>query len=390
MGILFFAIGVLLIFGFKFYRNDFVPIIILYLISYISFYIVPQFDQINYDLSLSTWLLYSGSIVLTLIPLKKINLRLFNRLDTGLIKKFLLLSFPFILFAVIYLLPYAIAGISVNAYDLRTNLKNESLLPSGILTTIAVGICFFNIYYLFIFFIGILYRFPWYYQVISFLGSISYIVNSFAFAARDGIVVTFILSTIFIKLFTPYFSKKSRRVTYVIFFISIITGLTYIYSVTTDRFGSTNEDIFAGTFSYISQQPAVFNTNIVERDFYYGLDLRFPLISSIFTGEVKEFDRSTPYEWMFGTWLADMYSISGFWSLFVFLFVLSIVFPVILKSLQQSSIIAYLLFSLLIVQLLVQGVFYFRLGNQGGNLFLIIMVFVIFYFYKIRYGQIKI
>ncbi|WP_162425985.1 O-antigen polymerase [Pontibacter pudoricolor] len=379
------------------HKNGAIVIIGLYITSaFFSLFITPELLGFSTENRYSPilYLFYSLLIIFILIPLKFLpNHRglVPEIMPTKLYKKIFILMGLAAIYSVLYQFPYALKVFSVGAHEIRNslNVEKESALPVSIFTTIAVAVSSFYIIYIFLFFLSYKQGLNIYYKLLSFIGSVSYVVSSLAFGARDGLV-TFILSFIFIfLLFKEDLSKKSKRYIYILL---TIVGLVFVKTIaefTLDRFGTDiqyndNDRLILGSIGYIGQQPHVFIENIVSRTSFYGTSLRFPLID-ILTGQQNKVIRTVPHEWMFGTFLVDFYAIAGFSSLIILTFLFTISFSSAFINFRTKYKLAFLLSYILYFQLITQGVFYFKMGSFSGNIYMIIVIILIYKLKKVKH-----
>lgn len=114
-------------------------------------------------------------------------------------------------------------------------------------------------------------------------------------------------------------------------------------------------------------------------------------MSILLTGAEVEVVRSLPYEWSFGTFLKDFYSMFGWTSLVVMTVFQFSLFYLFFLRIRKNNSLADILIIAFYFQLMVSGVFYFRLGTRGGNLYMVcyaVLVIVVL-LYSRRYGVSK-
>ncbi len=107
------------------------------------------------------------------------------------------------LYSLIYLTPYALASLSMGAAETRAAIYagEGSVLPKSIFTTIAVAVAGFSVYDVMFFFVACLHPALRKYRVWLILSSLSYLANSFAFTARDGLIIIPCFYVVFYLLF---------------------------------------------------------------------------------------------------------------------------------------------------------------------------------------------
>jgi oligosaccharide repeat unit polymerase len=284
------------------------------------------------------------------------------------------------LFAFFYMLPFAITSVKLGAKEIRTYvlvLEETSVLPQNVFTTIAVAFATFSTVYLAIFFLSFKSNLKKNKKIFLFVISLSYIINSLCYTARDGLLFFLVFGLIFVMNYWNTFNKKIKKYTVYGGILLSIISIYFLTSFTNDRF----DDSSNGTMGYIATQPYVFAENIDQRsvlgsEYFYGLSLRFPLINSLFGIQNEEFDRYEQYEWTFGTFLTDFYSINGFLVLIIILVIFIEFFRYNLKR-SRNNLMKYMLTYTFYIHFLISGLFYFRLGNFSGNVYIIIMILLI-------------
>lgn len=295
------------------------------------------------------------------------------------------------LFSIIYLSPYAINSLSLSARELRMSLSDSEVLPSSILTTIAVGFPTFYYIYAFLFYISIVQKYEMYFRVLMLFGVLSFIINVFIFAGRDGVLFSGIAMVLGYFYFEQLLSNKTKSILRKIFWVVFGSALLIVIKITTDRFAESETfDMVAlkkGFIAYLGMQPYIFCDWLnYYVNFHYGHN-NFKLIVDLIgiPQPSKVYVYKDPYVWMFPTFLGSFYSVSGFSSLLLITLGFYISFRISVLGIVKNkySIIGVLFLLGLFFHFITSGLFYFRLGNSGGNLFMIIC-FLVFYINKKR------
>jgi oligosaccharide repeat unit polymerase len=325
-------------------------------------------------------LLYISLLVRPFNDLSRFNLDSFTKL-------FLLFIGLGAIYSLIYQLPYALQALSYSAYEVRH--FEESLLPSSGFTTIAVGFPMFLFIYVFYFYLSIVKRWPLIIKILMLIGAVNFVVNVLTVSGRDGFVFFAFAFILGYFLFEPHFNKttKSRiRIIALSFFVIFLVLGTII---TLDRFSiSRNEDAnFAfqvGVLNYFSMQPFTYNDILLyHQDFSYGKG-NFPLFYSWFF-ELKDTTRdvSMPYMYNFAGYVGSFHKNGGY----VYFFIVASLFYLLFRSIRNAHRHYYFFsFSLLSLYFffMTSGLFYFRLGNKGGNLFIFLSLILMLLFHKRR------
>ena len=284
-------------------------------------------------------------------------------------------------FAIVYTLPYAVTAYKMGAADVRSIIKEQSLLPKSPLTTIAVGVGLLTPVYVLLFYISLLTEKLKNKSKYLFLGSLTYLVTSASFQARDGFVfipLTYYFLFVVFKKSIPEFEKEKILKTFRYLFPVL---LSFLMLISIERFYKYNSDdslksLIAGTWGYFYQQPYVFDMNIQPMQFFQGLGHRFELFAQIFDFPVsQDFIPTYKFEWMFGTMYSSFYSAEGWFSLFVaslfFVFSWTFIMHLLIKNNNHFGVL--LVFSLY-VYFLISGLFYFRFSAVSITIVYILLV----------------
>lgn len=368
--------------------NPFSILIAIYLISAIASLFIVNTDLPSFDFSKHSQMLYFVYSVLIIILLLPIYLmRGYSLLNVDLrMTPFLLAVFwifsACILFAFIYQIPYALLAIGTGALDVREGLNVEkiSILPSSVFTTFSVAVSSFYSVFIIMFFISVVKKLNLLISISMFMGGLLYVVSSLTFAARDGSLF-FVLTMIFAySIFRPHLSKKQTKFIFRGLLFSSIFVLFFFGLFSYQRFvdGSDLSTLRGGLTSYIGQQPYVFSETIMQRNFFYGFNLRLPAVSIIFTGGALDIVRTMPYEWSFGTFITDYYSMFGWTSLVVMTSITFFMFFCLFLKRERFHPISFLLILLMYFQFMSSGIFFFKFGTWAGNIHLILYAVFVF------------
>lgn len=290
-------------------------------------------------------------------------------------------------YSIIYLLPYAVTGLAMKATDVRIG---ESRLPKSISTTIAVGFPTFYYIYIFFFFTTMVQRRSKIVVGSMLLGFLAFIVNVFTISGRDGVFLGGIGLLLGFYLFKPLLASKQRKLFRMIFMAIAVIGLLLVMQITSVRFnsgGGINASTFKdGILSYFGMQPFVFSDWIKNFSYFdYGKS-HFELFLNLFGTPVRDNGRELygSYMWKFGTFLTAFYQVAGYISLFGLSFLFWLYFKLGMKKSFRLGTLSLFFFLSFYFTLIVSGLFYFRLGNEGGNLFILLSVMAVFLLKKRR------
>lgn len=289
------------------------------------------------------------------------------------------------IFAILYTLPYAIIAYKMGAADIRWVIKDQSLLSISPLTTVAVGVGLISPIYIYLFYLSLLTPELHKYSKYLFLGSLTYLVTSAAFQARDGFVFIpltyFFLYQVF-KKSLPELSKEYLKRTFKLVLPILLVGILVI---SFDRFfekGSSDayKSLIGGTWGYFYQQPYVFDVNLQHMQHFQGLGHRFELIGVLFNLPYStNYAPNYQFEWMFGTMYSSFYSASGWGSLLTASVFFSLSWLIVLRRLcgSHNHMGALLVFSLYIY-FLISGLFYFRFSAMNITIVYLILIVISF------------
>lgn len=288
-------------------------------------------------------------------------------------------------FSFSYQLPYAIKSMLSNPIDIRVELKTGeySALPKGVLTTIATGISSFYVIFIFFFYLSLVQKRSFFITLSMFIGVLSYVVSTFAFAGRDGIVFIILLFLIVFFLFEKLLDRGTRKKIKILYLTLMGIGFMFMFTITVNRFmtndGSVYKTLNHGVFGYLGMQPFIFSDYLNYFDNYTFGAKNFSVFRDVLGLNSIEIPLpKSIIEWQFGSFLSSFYKPNGlssliFFSLFFVLLFLKTSFNNYKRFFLQRIIITGFYF-----QFMITGWFYFKLGNPGGNKYMILLLF--FYF----------
>ena len=363
-------------------RMPFVALVGLYFTCSIAALFVDEDSMPTFTLSHSGWSLagYVAMIAICLGPAAFIRRpHLASLIRHPVIPSFLTVMAPLAWYAILYQLPYAVKALGVGAATTRSELYATGSLaggPEGALNTVAVGISHYYPVYSFLFVIALIRREGVWLKVSMLIGSSLYVVNSLVFTARDGVIwwITSLCAAFW--LFWPALPGRIRRGSLMLLTLVVAGAMTVLVTFTLQRFASAgNIDALRSVLGYFGNQPYVFAETVVQQQEFYGFDLRFPLFVD-FVRKPLQIKRTLPYEWSFGTFVRDYYSVGGWWVGFGLSAFTASAFALGMAVFRRRDSFSYSLIFALYIQFMVQGIFYFRLGNWSGN-FYIVTIFIL-------------
>ncbi|PMO27677.1 oligosaccharide repeat unit polymerase [Vibrio breoganii] len=359
-------------------------IIYLYLFSCLSSLFIDPSYLVGFHpekYHLTHYFLYYFLVFLSLSPLVLLKGMVLADFEIPSVKTLNVIYFIasiLILISFFYQLPYAVQAATLGSEFVREYIARTGnyIMPQSMLTTISVFASSFYLVYMVLFYIACKENKQLIYKLIMFLGMFTYLISSLTFGGRDGFIFL-IISFIFVHSnFQDYLPRKTKKKLDILLLICVSFIIIMIAIMSLDRFygGGDINELVAGTLGYVGQQPYVFIETILSQKYFYGLDLRFPLLAELINGDVKNIVRSEGYEWSFGTFLANFYSVSGWNSLISLLAIQSIFFIIVFKLQHFIYKVSLIFIVLLFFQLLSTGIFYFRLGNNAGNYYILAVI----------------
>lgn len=335
--------------------------------------------------------LFSILMVLGIIPwldfdkfLKRRFVIILNERYLFLIKLCFLISIICSFYAIIYSIPYSVISYSMGANNVRLLLDTgDTLMPQNVFTTLAIGFGAFSPVNIIFVFISLLDKRLKRYTLFLVISSTSYIVTTFASAARDGFILIPLTYIVFFIIFKASLSQKHIKLLkrYSIIVGSILAvGFSFI---TLDRFNSSDntgyvtDDLIYGTWGYFYQQPYVFDHRI-EEPIFYGFKRRLVFLDGMFGVDGQEYYKTESIaHQMFGTMYLEIYEIAGYSSLFIITFIYIILFLSIIKyHRRHRNIFPMLLAFCIYFYFTISGMFYFRFaGNTSEFLFYMMLLF---------------
>lgn len=319
-------------------------------------------------LALSCCLL--GSFLPWLIVDKWAKNRLFYITDSAIKPLSIIFTITIVLSlcAIAYLAPYAFKAIAIGASEVRSLIRDGSLLPNSILTTLSVTIAACHIYVVLFFYISCLSPKLKKYRIWLIISSLSYVFNCFAMTARDGLVILpcfyIVYFILFKNSFGLRFTKRIKKGLSFVIVICLVSIITFSMSRFLDSKGSVNH-LYQGTVGYISQQPYVFNITVEEQNDFWGFERSFPLLNRIMGIPDHDIKFDKPFEWSFGTMYSEFYSAFAWYGIILIGLTFILYYSLSLKHLiyKRNTFGILTLFAVYLF-IAITGLFYMRAGNK--------------------------
>lgn len=345
-----------------------------------------KFNYYTNTYSVFTMLLFSGLMLLVVIPWKVYDDWMCNviiEVNTQyirLIKNLLIILIVSSALSILYCFPYAMKAMAIGGYDVRVEMQG-GFLPANLFTTFVSACAGLSPIGLLFFFISVLDEELRKFSILILLVPLAGIVHSMACAARELYIYLPITFIILYHMF--YYSlsednvRKINRIGVVMFCFLIV----FFLSISISRFGEIGSNSFiSGTWGYIYQQPYVFDQNLRFFDNFYGFDRRLTFLGSFLGIGDGQFELHDSIEWSFGTMYSEFYQISGYDSLLVGSIIYFLFFyGMCIKAISTNSGFATVVNFTIFVWFTISGLFYFRYGVT--SYFLLYLLIIIFSFY---------
>lgn len=360
-------------------------VLLLYLFSVITSLLYinnAKIQEIAYNNALIPFaLLFCIFIVIYFWPLlnhnesKFIGLKLPNQ---GLLDVFSIFIIVISFVAIVYFLPIAITVMSMadlsDARGMATADGNQ-FIRVGLLNTIAsTAASFYNIALI----LSFVYLSKGHRKILAgllFVSSFSYVLNVFAYAGRDGVVFWVFSFFVTYLYFKDYLSGKIKKQIKKIFAILCAVGVGLFLAISRDRF----EDSMMESFVSYYGQPYINFCFYCQDGFYYTPGLDFPLFRELLglpetPRDLWQVGNSSSWTWgtLFRTFIENL----GVVGAIILGLVVSVLVNKIIRRGNKFDRLSSLFVLFMYLQVLMQGVFYFRQCNRGGNLFIIISFFL--------------
>lgn len=335
---------------------------------------------------------FSFSIYLIVLPFLYIRT---DKISTIVVPSLnFLRCLEFLLIVASFVAIYYFVGVAYKVLSLEdlSNFRNNlvvyghPVITPSLLNTFSGVVATFYLLPMYLFFISLSQARNKMISFFLFLSSLSYPFFVLAYFGRDGIVFWLLSFFTFFILFRRFIETKRLMPIYISFFVIFISGSIFFIFISFARFGDIS-GVLISVLDYLGQQPKI-SVRISELDlsFFYGSN-SFPLIAKIigFDPDIlknnlaKELGADNiHYSWMFGTMVKGFVLDFGLLGTLVFLCCFCIISICYFKV--RSSSFGFMKTFLLLAysQIVIQGVFYFRQNNDSGNLYLLILILMLF------------
>ena len=247
----------------------------------------------------------------------------------------------------------------------------------GVLTTFASF--YFIPLFLFIYSFTAKVKWNWFLKLCLFLSSLSFPIFCLVNFGRDGIIYYTFNSIIFVLLLKNQFNKKTLRKLKILMSILIGIILLVLIYITIQRFylgGESVEYAITGSLGYIGQQLGNFN-DCFYFDYQYKGTM-FPgyrtyidqLLGNVSISEADLMKAGGLYDYVnvFRTFVSTILASYGYVGCILFSFLFFLIIRYLNNRYITKNDIFYLLLIIILFQIPLEGVFYYRQGLGRGDI----------------------
>lgn len=375
-------------------------LVFLYFLSVLGSVFLPM-EDIEYSFEAAAYLFFIWFMFF--VPALIIRSSNFSGIKTIDLKIFNLVSWCFIvsgIYSIVFFAPIVI-GIFLSGESLvilRTDMvAGETYYDIGF-AYYAAGLAsqFYPIIIIFYFYSKLFTKNSGFFNALLLLSSTSYIFNVLASVGRDGFVLWGLSFVFSFLLFKNFISKEQAKNFNKIFIFLGVTFAFVFFAITFSRFiilGGVG-DVYFSILSYFSQQFGNFN-EIYNSGIYFPSDVSkiFPIVDLIagrdkiavdFLAENSYFKNLYGIDInVFKTFAGDFYFYLGyFWTL-----ILSVSFGffgwIVFRNNGIFSLERIIVLTLA-VQIPLHGLFYYKLGHNVSNIYMLVVFFIALFFYISR------
>ena len=273
-----------------------------------------------------------------------------------------------------------------NLSDSR-NIRYEEgeFVETGILNTVASVSASLYVFALLFFFVYSVMGGNKKRRLLLLIASFSEPIHVLAYVGRDGIV-SWLFSFIFLYLlFKPFLAKTVSIFIRKIFIVIAVISLIPFALISVSRFGESDNKLYSSLIRYMGESfingPLYFGLNPPPTNIGQHFPLFCELIGSESSGKMDLIQIGDWKSFQFSTFVVSFYESLDIDGLFFICIFMLLFFFLFIRNSRISFSAHTLLLYILYFQIISQGVFYFRHGTRGGNLFIIICLLLSPLFY---------
>ena len=222
-------------------------------------YLNPDSEFSSVETGLLPTLVYCGLITITILPLRRINLKLPFQITKKGVKLFEYISYFYIgmFFLMLVLFAANIYAILMNGdfYYMRIAGDVSALTSvNPLLRTILIAFGELSSLMLFFFFYSISYLDnSWKFNLLLFLSSLSMVLLGIMNIDRSRSFYWIIIFGLALTIFLPHLSRKAKRIAILMFSMTGVMVLAYFIIVSISRFSQGDSNVQSSLFSYAGQ-----------------------------------------------------------------------------------------------------------------------------------------
>lgn len=375
-------------------------LVFLYFMSMLGSVFLPL-EDIEYSFEAAAYLFFIWFMFF--VPALAIRSSNFSDIKTIDLKIFNLVSWCFIvsgIYSIVFFAPIVIdiflSGESL--VILRTDMvAGETYYDAGFAYYVAtLASQFYPIAIIFYFYSKLFTKNSGFFNALLLLSSTSYIFNVLASVGRDGFVL-WGLSLVFAFLLFNKFIDKEQAKTFKKLFILLSIAFAFAFiPITFSRFiilGGVG-DVYFSILSYFSQQFGYFN-EMYNSGIYFPSDVSkiFPIVDLIAGRDKVVVDflaDNLYYKNLYGidinvfkTFVGDFYLYLGYFGTLIFSVTFGFVGWIIFRNNGIVSLEKIIILTLAI-QIPLHGLFYYKLGHNISNVYMLVVFSIVLFFYFSR------
>lgn len=358
-----------------------------------SYYINSSYELLTQDIYWIGTFVFVGLLFLFFFPLyyfKENEIEEIKLPNIQILDFFSLVVIVLSLYSIFFYLPSVISMFS-SGYSLATIRNNLSSMREGfgdfrgIANTIASVSASLYPFAVLLFYIYYIIGKRSIRTILLLVSSLSNIIRVLAFVGRDGVVYWIMTFAILYFLFRNYLNikqkKKIKRVIVIGAFVAIIPFI----AISVSRFSSDSggAGTLKGILAYSGQMTPnyLLYYNVRENHYNYGaiLPLYWELVNELPPDSKRWIDGGTESN-VFGTFLKSFNANFGVLGTILVGLLCGLLFVNIFKSSKKTLRFHQFFVLILFLQVLSEGIFYFREYTRGGNLYIIICLFLFLIF----------
>ena len=307
----------------------------------------------------------------------------------------LIIMIPTLLYYLYYLRTVISSGLLFVDENIRTIMRYERVLPETTLSSITGFIAALYFVNIFLFYVGVIKKWGLRYNIALFVSSLSFPAYCLCFFGRDGIVLWLLNFLIMFLLFKNHFTKKTKKMVLRIIIVFIAIAVLLLAFITFNRFfndDSNYERSLGGTLGYMGQQLGNFSELFGIN--FHNKGTMFPgfriALKGLFghetesVGDILDIMGLSEERNVFRFYVYTLITSYGYLGAII----VSMIFSMIIWRLSKKSLSStsnfYFLLILMLYQIPMNGVFYYRQSVGRGDVAYAIGIVILLLVYKFK------